>query len=62
VTGAERFAELSDGLAEGVRRRDGLIALTAREGDIGFAVVYDDGHVFEFPTRAADAVAARLDW
>ncbi|WP_396667805.1 hypothetical protein [Microbacterium sp. R86528] len=24
------------------------IALTAREGDIGFVAVYDDGHVFEF--------------
>jgi len=27
MTGAERFAELSDGLAEGVRGRDGLIGL-----------------------------------
>lgn len=37
------------------------IALTAREGGIGFVAVYDDGHVFEFalaePTELAGAVA-----
>ena len=109
MTGAERFAELSDGLAEGVRGRDGLIglvllgsaseagavrrdewsdhdffalieagrgpairpdldwlpdpdriALTAREGDIGFAVVYDDGHVFEFAFSEAGELDGSL--
>ncbi|MET0736528.1 MAG: hypothetical protein ABWY55_12910 [Microbacterium sp.] len=33
------------------------IALTAREGEVGFVVVYDDGHVFEF----AFSEAAELD-
>jgi hypothetical protein len=109
MTGAERFAELSDGLVKGVRERDGLIglvllgsasetgavrrdewsdhdffalieagrgpairpdldwlpdqdriALTAREGDIGFAVVYDDGHVFEFAFSEAGELAGSL--
>ncbi len=109
MTGAERFAELSAGLADGVRGRDGLIglvllgsasqagearrdewsdhdffalieagrgpgirpdlrwlpdpdriALTAREGEIGFAVVYDDGHVFEFAFSEAGELDASL--
>jgi hypothetical protein len=109
VTGAERFAALSAGLAQGVRDRDGLIglvllgsaseagavrrdewsdhdffaliepgrgteirpdldwlpdresiALTAREGDIGFAVVYDDGHVFEFAFSEAGELEGSL--
>lgn len=29
------------------------IVLTAREGDIGFVAVYDDGHVFEFAVAEA---------
>src|SRR5690606_10779784 len=37
------------------------IVLTAREGEIGFVAVYDDGHVFEFAFSEAeelrDAVA-----
>jgi hypothetical protein len=102
----ERFQALSDGLAAGVRAREGLVGLvllgsaseeaagrrdewsdhdffaitaagrgaqirpdlswlpdqdrlvlTAREGEIGFAAVYDDGHVFEF----AFSDAAELD-
>lgn len=97
MTTPERFAAISDGLAQGVRstdellglvllgsasnagesRRDGWsdhdffaiaapgrgdeartalnwlpdagrVVLTAREGSIGFVVVYDDGHVLEF--------------
>ncbi|MGZ0712909.1 hypothetical protein ACWPKO_31660 (plasmid) [Coraliomargarita sp. W4R53] len=97
MTDPKRFNDLSVGLAQGVKERDGLvglvmlgsasdeaasrrdewsdhdffaiiapgraddvrpdlswlpdpsrIALTAREGDIGFVAVYDDGHVFEF--------------
>lgn len=97
MTSPERFAEISTGLAAGVRETDGLIglvllgsasddardrrdewsdhdffaiaetgagarlrpdlswlpdqdavALTAREGEIGFVALYDDGHVLEF--------------
>ena len=37
------------------------LAMTAREGEIGFVAVYDDGHVFEFalsePEELAGAVA-----
>lgn len=37
------------------------LALTAREGELGFVAVYDDGHVFEFalaePDELSDAVA-----
>lgn len=37
------------------------IVLSAREGGVGFVVVYDDGHVFEFalaePSELADSVA-----
>ena len=109
MTGAERFAELSTGLAESVRERDGLIglvllgsaseagamrrdewsdhdffalieagrgaeirpaldwlpdseriALTAREGEIGFVAVYDDGHVFEFAFSEAGELDGSL--
>ncbi len=109
MTGAERFADLTTGLADGVRGRDGLIglvllgsasdtgavrrdewsdhdffalveagrgpeirpdldwlpdsdrvALTAREGEIGFAVVYDDGHVFEFAFSEAGELDGSL--
>ena len=109
MTGAERFAELSTGLADGVRGRDGLIglvllgsasdagavrrdewsdhdffalveagrgpeirpdldwlpdsdrvALIAREGEIGFAAVYDDGHVFEFAFSEAGELDGSL--
>jgi hypothetical protein len=109
VSAPERFDELSRGLAEGVRGRDGLIGLvllgsasdeaagrrdewsdhdffaitaagrgagirpdlswlpdqerlvlTAREGEIGFAAVYDDGHVFEFAFSDADELAGAL--
>jgi hypothetical protein len=106
---AERFQELSEGLAQGVRERDGIIglvllgsasdegadrrdewsdhdffaiteagrgrdirpdlswlpdrdrlALTAREGEIGFAAVYGDGHVLEFAFSDADELAGAL--
>ncbi|WP_106814809.1 hypothetical protein [Microbacterium timonense] len=109
MTSAERFEELSAGLAAGVRDREGLIGLallgsaseagrarrdewsdhdffaltapgrgpelrpdlswlpeqdrlvlTAREGEIGFAAIYDDGHVFEFAfSDAAELADAR---
>ena len=109
MTSPDRFQALSDGLAEGVRERDGMIGLvllgsasdaashrrdewsdhdffalteagrgpeirpdlswlpdhdrlvlTAREGDIGFAAVYDDGHVFEFAFSDAAELAGAL--
>jgi hypothetical protein len=109
MTGADRFDELSRGLARGVRQRDGLIGLlllgsasdeaaarrdewsdhdffalteagrgpeirpdlswlpdnerlvlVAREGEIGFAAVYDDGHVFEFALSEASELAGAL--
>lgn len=109
MTAPERFADLSAGLAAGVRERDGLIGLvllgsasdeararrdewsdhdffalvgagrgpeirpdlswlpdqdrlvlTAREGEIGFAAVYDDGHVFEFAFSDAAELAGAV--
>jgi hypothetical protein len=109
VTSPERFAQLSAGLAAGVRSREGLVGLvllgsasdeaearrdewsdhdffaiaepgagarirpdlswlpdqerlvlTAREGEIGFAAVYDDGHVLEFAFSDADELAGAL--
>lgn len=48
------FALIEPGRGAEVRRdlswlpEQERIALTAREGDIGFVAVYDDGHVFEF--------------
>ena len=36
------------------------IVLTAREGEIGFAAVYDDGHVFEFAFSEASELAGAL--
>ncbi|MDY0908791.1 hypothetical protein [Microbacterium sp. CFBP9034] len=36
------------------------LVLTAREGDIGFAAVYDDGHVFEFALSDVDELAGAL--
>lgn len=109
MTTPERFDELSAGLADGVRQREGLIGLvllgsasdearerrdewsdhdffalteagrgteirpdlswlpdqdrivlTAREGEIGFAAVYDDGHVFEFAFSDAAELAGAV--
>ncbi|MFB8146921.1 hypothetical protein ACFC1W_09245 [Microbacterium sp. NPDC056003] len=109
MTSPERFAALSEGLAAGVRARDGLIGLVllgsasdeasdrrdewsdhdffaitsegrgreirpdlswlpdqervvliAREGDIGFAALYDDGHVFEFAFSDAAELSGAL--
>lgn len=109
MTAPERFDELTRGLAEGVRGREGLIGLvllgsasesararrdewsdhdffalieegrggeirpdlswlpdqehlvlTAREGEIGFACVYDDGHVFEFAFSDAAELAGAV--
>ncbi|MEU1971122.1 hypothetical protein ABZ477_05690 [Microbacterium sp. NPDC019599] len=109
MVSAERFEELSEGLARGVRQRpefagiallgsasdaaavrrdewsdhdffaitrDGegrmlrpdlswlpdadRVVLTAREGELGFAVVYDDGHVFEFAVADAGELAEAL--
>jgi len=36
------------------------IVLTAREGDIGFVAVYDDGHVFEFAFSEAGELAGAV--
>jgi hypothetical protein len=36
------------------------VALIAREGAIGFAVVYDDGHVFEFAASTASELDGAL--
>ena len=36
------------------------LVLVAREGEIGFAAVYDDGHVFEFAAATADELAEAL--
>jgi hypothetical protein len=36
------------------------IVLVAREGDIGFVVVYDDGHVFEFAYSDAEELSGAL--
>jgi hypothetical protein len=36
------------------------LVLTAREGDIGFVAVYDDGHVFEFAFSEAAELAGSL--
>ncbi|WP_194410691.1 hypothetical protein [Microbacterium cremeum] len=36
------------------------IVLTAREGEIGFAAVYDDGHVFEFAFSDAAELAGAV--
>lgn len=36
------------------------IVLTAREGEIGFAAVYDDGHVFEFALAGASELAGAM--
>lgn len=36
------------------------LVLVAREGDIGFAAVYDDGHVFEFAAATAEELAGAL--
>jgi hypothetical protein len=36
------------------------IVLVAREGEVGFAVVYDDGHVFEFAFADASELADAL--
>ncbi|UWF77207.1 MULTISPECIES: hypothetical protein [Microbacterium] len=109
MTTPERYEELSRGLADGVRARDGLsglvllgsasdearfrrdewsdhdffalaesgrgpeirpdlswlpdqdrIVLTAREGEIGFVAVYDDGHVFEFALSDAEELAGAV--
>lgn len=34
------------------------IVLTAREGDVGFTVVYDDGHVLEFAVASTEELSA----
>lgn len=109
MTSPARFEALSEGLAAGVRERDGLVGLvllgsasaeaagrrdewsdhdffaltapgrgrdirpdlswlpdqdrlvlTAREGEIGFAAVYDDGHVFEFAFSDAAELAGAV--
>lgn len=36
------------------------LVLTAREGEIGFAAVYDDGHVFEFAFSDVDELAGAV--
>ncbi len=38
----------------------GRLVLVAREGEIGFAAVYDDGHVFEFAAATAEELAGAL--
>lgn len=55
ITAAGRGAEIRPDLSW-LPDHDRLV-LTAREGEIGFAAVYDDGHVFEF----AFSDAAELD-
>jgi hypothetical protein len=36
------------------------LVLVAREGDIGFAAVYDDGHVFEFAAATAEELGGAI--
>ena len=109
MTSPERFAELSSGLAEGVRAAESLaglvllgssadeaasrrdewsdhdffaiaapgegpraretldwlpdperIVLRAREGELGFAVLYDDGHLMEFAVAEVDELPGAL--
>jgi len=36
------------------------VVLVAREGEIGFAAVYDDGHVFEFAAATAEELGGAL--
>lgn len=36
------------------------LVLVAREGEIGFAAVYDDGHVFEFAAATAEELSGAL--
>jgi hypothetical protein len=36
------------------------LVLVAREGEIGFATVYDDGHVFEFAAATAEELGGAL--
>jgi hypothetical protein len=36
------------------------LVLVAREGEIGFAAVYDDGHVFEFAAATAEELGGAL--
>lgn len=109
MTNPERYENLSRGLADGVRSRDGLsglallgsasdearyrrdewsdhdffavveaglgpqirpdlswlpdqarLVLTAREGEIGFVAVYDDGHVFEFAFSDVEELAGAV--
>ena len=36
------------------------LVLTAREGEIGFVAVYDDGHVFEFAFSEVEELAGAV--
>ncbi|SFS15573.1 hypothetical protein SAMN04487846_3128 [Microbacterium sp. cf046] len=60
------FALIDPGRGVGVRPdlswlpdQDRLV-LTAREGEIGFVAVYDDGHVFEFAFSEVDELAGAM--
>ncbi|MDE0546130.1 hypothetical protein [Microbacterium sp. C7(2022)] len=60
------FALIAEGRGSGIRPdlswlpdQDRLV-LTAREGEIGFAAVYDDGHVFEFAFSEAGELSGAL--
>lgn len=60
------FAIAAAGRGQGIRDRlDWLpfperIVLTAREGEIGFVAVYDDGHVFEFAAAEASELSGAI--
>lgn len=58
ITEAGRGREIRPDLAW-LPDQDRLV-LTAREGEIGFAAVYDDGHVFEFAFSDASELAGAL--
>jgi hypothetical protein len=60
------FAIIAKGRGAELRQRLGWLpdqhrlVLTAREGEIGFVAVYDDGHVFEFAYSEAHELAGAL--
>ena len=60
------FALIEPGRGADVRRdlswlpdQDRLV-LTAREGEIGFVAIYDDGHVFEFAFSEVEELAGAV--
>ncbi|WES64314.1 hypothetical protein P0L94_17835 [Microbacter sp. GSS18] len=60
------FAIIADGRADAVRPDlswlpdQASLALTAREGELGFVAVYDDGHVMEFAFAEASELSGAL--